>query len=104
MGAYGQLCPLNSITKQCRFIGDFICEPYDCCMCDSIDCGVGNSASCSLFEVGKNGIFGIKDVQINGNNQELNGVVINCRGDESCKESLIHANNVNVIDCNGMKS
>jgi len=112
-GAFGQLCLANPGTYKCQTNmdkavdvgGKLTClKPQDCCLCSSIECGLGN-IPCNTVEIGNWAAFAVRDVQIYGNEYiAAPGTVIECQGIESCRESVITSSNVLAIHCGGGRS
>eukprot|EP01084_Bolivina_argentea_P025757 47898_1 len=109
-GAYEQLCP-ESVTKTgiCRAAGDVVSasnvlclQPYDCCMCDVIECGF-DGAACREIRVGAFGAMGVKDIRLAGS-PTRGEASLDCQGYESCKQTAIAADHVNMIDCDGNRA
>jgi len=77
---------------------------FDCCMCDVIECGLMGQG-CDTLRLGDYAAFGVKDIQVFGNQNNLNGgALIFCSGTESCRETQIVATYVHKIDCQGPRS
>merc|ERR1712176_466426 len=107
---YGQLCPLSSKAKCSTsgqkltdmFSGSLSCiNPYDCCLCGSIQCGIGFGAKpCLEFNAGDSGAISVKSINIKGDT-DLGGARINCNGIESCSNTVITGSTINQLQCVG---
>eukprot|EP01083_Nonionella_stella_P036239 98901_1 len=116
-GAYNQICEY-SVNKLCNEnnnilsdanSGRIIClEPYDCCLCTSINCGSDRNDMMKCLHLtinGAKGIFGVQNINLIGNPRYgAAGTDIVCLGSESCKQSVINAIYVSKVKCYGTEA
>lgn len=98
-------CLLNTTPLNDQNSGQILClYDYDCCMCASIECGLGITP-CKAVKFGDYGARGVKDIAIIGNmNIASSGTKIECQGAESCAETSIRAKYVDSIYCGGFRA
>ena len=85
--------------------GRMICGAgADRCMCSSIGCGF-NGQPCDTMRIGSYGAFGVKDIQVAGNNVwKTTGASVDCQGIESCRDTAIYGADIQSITCEGRRS
>ena len=112
-GAYNQLCEITDI-KACHvttqsigdYLGDLSCmQPYECCMCKSVQCGYLATMPCDTLRIGEFGVYGVEKVLVTGNKAiRASGASIECYGTSACRQSHIYGSYVESIHCDGPDS